>query len=157
VAVDGMLAPLKFQPGMSKTLEGPGYRQVMLSFADMTFGEGLPDEVARSIKAVIAAMPQEAAVGTARAMEDPAAWESDPIKVPVQMILSGAPIWPADYKQQVGKIAPELEFRKLKGTGHCLMLEKPEAFNALLRDFLVRQHALAPPERGAGDAGRAER
>ena len=34
---------------------------------------------------------------------------------------------------------PNLEFHKLPGTGHFLMLEKPEEFNRLLKSFLEKQ------------------
>jgi pimeloyl-ACP methyl ester carboxylesterase len=149
VAVDGMIAPLAFPGGEQQTkaqikaLEGPGYKGVMLKFADMTFGS-LSAELRQSMKAVIASTPQHVALGTAKAMGDPAIWKDDPIKVPVQMILSSSSIWPADYEKQVRKIALELEFHRMKEAGHCLMLERPKEFNALLGGFLKRQNVLKP-------------
>jgi pimeloyl-ACP methyl ester carboxylesterase len=149
VAVDGMIAPLRFPGGEEqmkaqvKAMEGPGFKDVMLKFADMTFGN-LPDEMRESMKAVIASTPQHVAVGTAQAMADPALWKEDPITVPVQMILCAAPIWPADYEKQVAKIAANLEFHRVKGAAHCLTMEKPDEFNALLGEFLTNQNALRP-------------
>jgi pimeloyl-ACP methyl ester carboxylesterase len=109
----------------------------------MTFGN-LPAELRQSMKAVIASTPQHVALGIARAMDDPAIWNDDPIKVPVQMILSPAPVWPADYEKQVGKIAANLEFHTMKGAGHCMMLEKPDEFNALLGQFVMKQGVIKP-------------
>ena len=145
VAVDGMIAPLAFSgnSAQAKLLEGPAYRDIMLRFADMTFGK-LSPKLRRSMKAVIASTPQHVAVGMARAMADPAIWKDDPINVPVQMILSAAPIWPADYEKQVRKLAPQLEFHRMKEVGHCLMLEKPKELNALLHQFLKRQGVSKP-------------
>jgi pimeloyl-ACP methyl ester carboxylesterase len=145
VAVDGMIAPLAFaaSEAQAKALEGPEYKNIMLRFADMTFGK-LSPELRRSMKAVIASTPQHVAVGMAKAMTDPAIWMEDSIKVPLQMILSAAPIWPSDYEKQVRKLAPQLEFHRMKDVGHCLMLEKPEAFNAHLGQFLKRQGLLKP-------------
>jgi pimeloyl-ACP methyl ester carboxylesterase len=34
---------------------------------------------------------------------------------------------------------PKLEFHKIPGTGHFLMLEKPDEFNRLLKSFLEKQ------------------
>jgi pimeloyl-ACP methyl ester carboxylesterase len=149
VAVDGMIAPLAFPGGADrmkaqlKALEGPEYKQVMLRFADMTFG-GLSAELRQSMKAVIASTPQHVALGLAKAMEDPAIWKEDPIKVPVLMILCAAPVsvWPADYEMQVRKIAADLDFQRLKDAGHCAMLEKPKEFNTLLGEFLTKQGVL---------------
>lgn len=145
VAVDGMIVPLPFsgRDKQIKALEGPGYKEVMLKFADMTFGN-LSAELRQSMKAVIANTPQHVALGMAKAMEEPAVWKEDPIKVPVQMILSSAPIWPADYEKQVRKLAPKLEFRRMQRVGHCLMLEKPKEFNALLSEFVSKQGAMKP-------------
>jgi pimeloyl-ACP methyl ester carboxylesterase len=153
VAVDGMIAPLPFPGGAAqvkahqKAMESPEYKEVMLKFADMTFGN-LSAKLRQSMKAVIASTPQHVALGLAKAMEAPAVWEDDPIKVPVQMILCSAPIWPADYEKQVEKIAANLEFHRLSDVGHCMMLEKPDEFNALLRKFLERHGGAKGDERG---------
>ena len=149
VAVDGMIAPLEFPGGEGqlkanlKALEGPDYKEVMLKFADLTFSK-LSPELRKSMKAVIASTPQHVALGNARAMGDPAIWKDDPIKVPVEMILAAAPIWPADYEKQVRKFAPQLDFHTMKEVAHCLMLEKPKEFNALLGEFLKKQGVLKP-------------
>ena len=54
VAVDGMIAPLAFSGSgaQAKLLEGPACKEIMLRFADMTFGK-LSPELRRSMKAVI--------------------------------------------------------------------------------------------------------
>ena len=153
VAVDGMIAPLQFPGGEEqmkaqiKALEGPEYKQVLLNFADMTFGK-LPAELRESMKKVIASTPQHVALGTAKEMGDPAIWKDDPIKVPVQMILSSAPIWPIDYEKQVRTLAPRLDFHRMKDVGHCLTLEKPKEFNELLEEFLKKQRLLKANEAG---------
>ncbi|HLJ91794.1 MAG TPA: alpha/beta hydrolase [Gemmataceae bacterium] len=143
IAVDGMIAPLPFPQGQAKVLEGPNYKAAMLHFADMTFGK-LPADLRQSMKAIIASTPQHVALGVAKAMQEPAIWKDDPIQIPVLMVLSATPIWPADYEQQVRKIAPQLEFYKMKDAGHCLTLEKPKEFNALLGEFLKKQSVLQP-------------
>jgi pimeloyl-ACP methyl ester carboxylesterase len=144
VAVDGMVAPLAMPRMPDRAFDGDGYRETMLRFADRTFGPDASPEVRRSMKEVIAATPRHVALGNMKAMADPAVWKDDPIKVPVQMILAPAPVWPADYEGRVRKLAPRLEFHRMPGVGHCLMLEKPKEFNALLAGFLVQQGVLTP-------------
>jgi pimeloyl-ACP methyl ester carboxylesterase len=74
-------------------------------------------------------------------LSDPSIWNDDPIKVPVQMILAGGrfSIWPADYEQQVRKVAANLDFAKIAGSGHCVMIDKPNEFNSLLDGFLKKE------------------
>jgi pimeloyl-ACP methyl ester carboxylesterase len=146
VAVEGMIVPLPFAaPDAVKGQDGRKAKEMILSLADMTF-RNVPAEVRRSMKEVIANTPEHVVQSSMDGLADPSIWKEDAIKVPVQMILSSGPfsIWPADYEQRVRKLAPKLEFHKMKGAGHCLMLEKPKEFNALLGEFLTKQGALRP-------------
>jgi pimeloyl-ACP methyl ester carboxylesterase len=146
VAVEGMLAPLPFAaPGAVKELDGRKVRESVLRLSDMTSGQ-LPAEMRQAMKAVIASTPDHVAQSTMNALADPSIWKEDTIRVPVQMIVSAGPfsIWPADYEQRVRKLAPNLEFHKIKGAGHCLMLEKPKEFNALLGTFIAKQGVVKP-------------
>jgi pimeloyl-ACP methyl ester carboxylesterase len=34
---------------------------------------------------------------------------------------------------------PKMDYNEIPGTGHFLMMEKPEAFNRLMLDFLGKQ------------------
>jgi pimeloyl-ACP methyl ester carboxylesterase len=145
--VDGMIAPLPFAaPDAVKALDGKKVRQTLLGSMDRAFGKHMPVEVRESMKTVIASTPDHVVASTMKGLADPSMWKDDPIKVPVQMILCANrfSIWPADYEQQVRKIAPQLEFHRIKDTGHCLMLEKPNEFNALLGESLKKQGVLKP-------------
>ncbi len=139
VAVDGMITPLPFAaPGAVKALDARKVRESLLNAVDMTLGKDTPVEVRQWMRGAIARVPDHVVESTMRGLADPSLWKSDPINVPVEMILSSGrfSIWPADYEQQVRKIAPQLEFHRISETGHCLMLEKPNEFNALLGAFL---------------------
>jgi pimeloyl-ACP methyl ester carboxylesterase len=145
VAVEGMIAPLPF--AAPEAVKGQDWRKVkesLLSLAD-TFAN-VPPDVRASLKSVITGNPDHVIQSTWNALADPSIWKEDVITVPVEMILGSGPfsIWPADYEQRVRKLAPDLEFQKIKGAGHCLMLEKPTEFNALLGAFLTKPGILAP-------------
>lgn len=149
VAVDGMLVPLPPPPGMNiddqRSAADRRFAEIQansLRFVDMTTAN-LPADVRQSIRQSVASVPEHALRATMRAMADPAIWNSDRINVPVQMILCGVPIWPIDYEAQVRAVAPQLEFHRIKGMGHFLILQDPAAFNALLGDFLKRQAVIA--------------
>jgi pimeloyl-ACP methyl ester carboxylesterase len=145
VAVEGMIAQLSF--AAPEAVKGQDWRKVkesLLSLTD-TFAN-VPPDVRGSMKAVIAGNPDHVIQSTWNALADPSIWEEDMITVPVEMILSSGPftIWPAEYEQRVRKLAPNLEFQKITGAGHCLMLEKPTEFNALLGAFLTKPGIMTP-------------
>ena len=78
--------------------------------------------------------PEATAAGAMAATWDSSQWRSDPVKVPVLGI----------YADQSGlanrsgmkQIYPTLEYHEIPGTGHFLMMEKPDEFNRLLLAFL---------------------
>ena len=115
---------------------------MILKFSDTTLGRDTPADVREAIKAGVANTPEHVARSTMKGMADPAVWKDDPIKVPVRMIMAATPFWPADYEKQVRKLAPQLDYLKMEGVGHFLLLEKPKEFNAHLGEFLAKQGAL---------------
>jgi pimeloyl-ACP methyl ester carboxylesterase len=67
---------------------------------------------------------------------DPSIWKEDVFMLPVLGLYADYPRSDLDYMK---KRFPRLEFFKIPGTGHFLMLEKPQEFNRLLKSFLDRQ------------------
>lgn len=144
VAVEGMLVVLPFAaPEAVKKLDGKEVRDSLLGSIDTRFGH-MAAAVREEMKAVIAATPDHVADSVMRGLGDPAIWNNDPISVPVQMILAAGrySIWPPDYEQQVRKMAPQLDFRKISDSGHCVMIDKPKEFNDILGEFLKEQGAI---------------
>jgi len=146
VAVEGMIVQLPFAaPDAIKGQDPEEVKKSLLSLVDTTFSN-VPADVRQSMKAVIASTPDHVIQSTWNGLADPSIWKEDKITVPVQMIVNAGPfsIWPADYERRVRKLAPKLEFHKIKQAGHCPMLEKPKEFNALLGEFITRQGELKP-------------
>jgi pimeloyl-ACP methyl ester carboxylesterase len=94
----------------------------MLSLAE-TFAN-VPSDVRQSLKTVIASNPDHVIQRSWNALADSSIWKEDVIMVPVEMILGSGSfsIWPADYEQRVRKLASNLEFQKIEGAGHSVML-----------------------------------
>lgn len=108
-AVDGMLAP-----GMDKDLRG-------------------------FVRAEMLKAPQHVVLGGVLAMGDAKIYAPDPIGVPLLAVHAKSPYWSADYEAFVRSLNPKVDYRVMEGVSHFLMLEKPEAFNALLAGFLAAQ------------------
>lgn len=83
------------------------------------------------------AAPESTAVGAMNATFDPANWKGDVFTMPILGIYAekSALNNPAYMKDHF----PQLEYHEVPGTGHFVMLDKPEEFNAILLAFLNRQ------------------
>jgi pimeloyl-ACP methyl ester carboxylesterase len=74
-------------------------------------------------------------------MTDPKVYVKDPpIGVPVLGVYTSQ--WPKDYRPEIAGFIPKLDYRTLDGAGHFLMMERPDAFNDLVRAFLRQQGLL---------------
>jgi pimeloyl-ACP methyl ester carboxylesterase len=139
VVVDGPLQ-WKADPAqveaMLAAFRADTYRDTVGSFVDSLPGDGLSAELRASIRAMATAVPQEAVVGGLQAAADPALWNDDPIDVPLLMVLARQPAWDDAYEAWVRAHAPDVRYVVLDGVSHFLMLERPDAFDALLTEFV---------------------
>lgn len=78
--------------------------------------------------------PGETAAGAMEAILDPSIYEDDVFAQPILGLYADGSriIDPESLKDRF----PKLEYREIQGTGHFLMLEKPDEFNELLLSFL---------------------
>jgi sigma-B regulation protein RsbQ len=81
--------------------------------------------------------PEATAVGAMNATFDPAGQTVDIPMVPILGIYAGRPLASRDA---VLSHFPNAEYTQIPGTGHFLMLEKPQEFNRLLLTFLAQQN-----------------
>ncbi len=81
--------------------------------------------------------PSETAAHAAmQATFDRSHWSSDPVTAPVLAIYAdGSRLADRDGMK---RLYPTLEYHEIPETDHFLMMEKPDAFNRLLTDFLAR-------------------
>jgi pimeloyl-ACP methyl ester carboxylesterase len=143
VAVDGRLRKFDLPPETIKKFaaqfERPDFKAVVGKFIDGMLTKDTPEEVRKHLKEAYPAAPAHVAISAMKAMLDPAIWKDDPIKVPSQAILAkSGPSWTAEYEKHVRELAPGIDYQKMDGVGHFLMMEKPKEFNALLMGFLKK-------------------
>jgi pimeloyl-ACP methyl ester carboxylesterase len=124
-------------------LEGEGGRAHFLKMLDGMVGPVKDEALRASIRSRMAACPQPAVAGAARAMFDPAIWRDDAIGVPLLSILARSPFWDEAYRAYVRSLNAAAEFVDLDGVSHFLMMEKPGEVNAAVAAFVAR--ALRPP------------
>jgi pimeloyl-ACP methyl ester carboxylesterase len=82
--------------------------------------------------------PEATAAGAMAAMFDPAIRWTDTIEAPALAVYAGTGTIPDVAKTR--EIIPSFEATKVEGTGHFLMMEKPQEFNRLLTEFLAKIH-----------------
>lgn len=141
VLVDGALrsmVPEAQVPQILAAFESPDYEGVVANFVKSLPAPDLAAEDRQRILDMATAQRQEAVVGGFRAAVDPAIWETDdPIRVPVLMLNAPQPAWSDDYVAFVRDLVPDLDYRIFpEGTGHFLMVERPDEFREAVTDFV---------------------
>jgi pimeloyl-ACP methyl ester carboxylesterase len=141
VFVDGLLpAGGAAAPNVGAMMAGPGGRQARESMIRGMFSASTTPAVQTKILDMMLAAPEATAVGAMTATFDAGGEMADineVLKVPAFGLY-------ADRSQMGTREAmqarfPNSEYTQIPGTGHFLMLEKPEEFNRLLLAFLAKQ------------------
>jgi sigma-B regulation protein RsbQ len=139
VFVDGVVT-LSGRPGGApdpQRVAGPdGKKNRETLIRGMFSASTTPAEQTKILDMMLAA-PESTAVGAMQATFDPAIWKGDVLTMPILGIYaeksaSGNQAYMKDH-------FPKMEYHEVAGSGHFVMLDKPEEFNALLLAFLNRQ------------------
>jgi sigma-B regulation protein RsbQ len=143
VAVDGPLdvrpfAAANLPPGFPPPLTGPEGRTAREGMIRSMFIPETPAALQEHILKMMLAAPEATAVGAMNAMFDPAIRWNDAIKVPALTVYAGTANVPDPAATK--ELYPLHEATQVKGTGHFLMMEKPDEFNRLLAGFLTKIH-----------------
>ena len=146
VAVDGSLRKFPGGPEAADAFiapfRSPQYREATARVLDASFPTPGTEALRDREKAVALSTPQHVMVSALEGMFDPAIWSEDPIGVPLLVVTARSTSWGPDYEAAVRRLAPAAEYHELEGTGHFLMLEKAEDFNAILAKFLAANRLL---------------
>ena len=120
-----------------KAVSGPdGVKARETMIRSMFSASTTPDEQKHILSMMLAA-PESTAVGAMQATFDPANWKGDVFQQPILGLYadhSGA-----GNREYMNTHFPNMEYHEIAGTGHFLMIEKPEEFNQLLIAFLDKQ------------------
>lgn len=125
----------------SRNKGGGDYKTRMASRLDGLIGTTAAPQLRDEIKAEMLRTPEHVAASCSYEMTDPKVYVKDPpIGVPVLGVYTSQ--WPKDYRPEIAGFIPKLDYRTLDGAGHFLMMERPDAFNDLVRAFLRQQGLL---------------
>jgi pimeloyl-ACP methyl ester carboxylesterase len=131
VAVDG---PVVFGDGPPPIPEPPLTMEMRENLIRSMFVEDTPEAVQEHVLSMMLDAPEATANGAMAAMFDPVLREEHVIDAPILFVGAGnRPLLDVSAERDV---VPNEEAVQLAGTGHFLMMEKPDEFNALLRTFL---------------------
>jgi pimeloyl-ACP methyl ester carboxylesterase len=140
VLVDGLVSapPQSLVTSIADRFAGPDGLKAREGMIRGMFSAATTPDIQKHILSMMLAAPEATAVGAMKAALDPAIWKDDVFNIPVLALYSDSPSDDGTGASMKSRF-PELEFHKIPGTGHFLMLEKPEEFNRLLKDFLAKQ------------------
>jgi pimeloyl-ACP methyl ester carboxylesterase len=143
VAVDGPLdvrpfAAANLSAGFPPPMTGPEGLKAREGMIKSMFIAETPAPLQEHILKMMLAAPEATAVGAMNAMFDPAIRWSDVIRSPALTVYAGTANVPDPAATK--ELYPLHEATQVKGTGHFLMMEKPDEFNRLLAGFLAKIH-----------------
>jgi sigma-B regulation protein RsbQ len=141
VFVDGLVAlgaarqggPPPPQPERMRGPDGLKNREAMIRGM---FTPATPQPLQQHILKMMLAPSESTAYGAMMATFDPAIWKDDVMTMPVLGIYADKSALgnPAYSK----KLYPSFEYVEIPGTGHFVMMEKPQEFNKLLMGFVEK-------------------
>jgi len=137
VLVDGTIFPPREamnRQGRGLIYRGESGRRARLLAVRSYFGAAASPEVRQHIERVMMATAEATAAGAIDGMLSMDVWRDEsPVRVPTLAVYAATSSIPETYLR---KLFPALRYHRVPGTGHFLMLEKPDAVNRLLLAFL---------------------
>jgi pimeloyl-ACP methyl ester carboxylesterase len=141
VGVDGAFVrvfPASMGPPIVSQLKSDTYVQFIEQMMPQMFPY-TPEEDQASITAMAIATPQHVLIGTFEAALADDAFPGDPIEEPVLAVVAHeAPFWTDAYFEQVVALAPMTQIIRMQRVGHFVMLDRPDAFNEVLVEWIER-------------------
>jgi sigma-B regulation protein RsbQ len=140
VFVDGLMplppAQAAAMANQGAAMAGPNGRAAREAMVRRFFVAGTTPEVQTKVLNMMLGAPEATAVGAMNATREPAGQTTDVPMIPILGIYASPGL---ASEQAVHAAFPWVEYTSIPGTGHFLMLEKPEEFNRLLLAFLAKQ------------------
>jgi pimeloyl-ACP methyl ester carboxylesterase len=140
VAVDGPLDMRVFPQAPSGTglpaVTGPDGLKVRETVIRSMFIPETSVEVQNRILEMMLAAPEATAAGAMAAVFDPAIRWTEVIEAPVLAVYAGTAQVPDPATTK--ELFPNYDVMQMAGTGHFLMMEKPDEFNRVVAEFLAK-------------------
>jgi len=117
-----------------QTMTGPNGMRARETMIRGMFTPATPAAVQQHVLKMMLAAPEATASGAMLATFDTSYWKEDVLTMPVLGIYAGSS--PMSNRENLKKLFPNSEYVQVAGTGHFVMMERPEEFNRLLAAFL---------------------
>jgi pimeloyl-ACP methyl ester carboxylesterase len=136
VAVDGPLDMRGFGDGFKPpSLAGPDGLKAREGMIRGMFTPDTPPALQQKILKMMLKAPEATAEGAMRSIMDPSLRQADVTPMPALAIWAGTNKQIPDVDEEK-KILPHYSQTQVAGTGHFVMMEKPEEFNRLVTTFV---------------------
>lgn len=135
VAVDGHLEQrgwTKIEPSTE-----PVTRATRAAFIEAMFVDGTAEPLRQDIRAMMMGASAMTAQGAFNAMASPDNQSTQIIKAPALTVWANNTRQDPDFDTR--EFIPDWNETRLPDTGHFLMMEQPDEFNAILREFLLKR------------------
>lgn len=138
VFVDGLVnLPEGVQGPDPKAMSGPDGPKAREAMIRSMFSASTTPDMQKRILSMMLGAPETTAVGAMQATFDRANWRGDVFEEPILGLY-------ADHSRSGDRVYmkahfPNMDYAEIEGTGHFLMIEKPDEFNRLLIAFLDKQ------------------
>ena len=129
-------AELKEMADFLEGLFGPERPQFVRFFIESTFYGRTPEVLRTEIMEKMSSADEYAANSSMKEFIKPGNWTERSYGVPALAIYSEHEYIPPDHEAYLRTVFPELTYEEWAETGHFLMMEAPERFNAALEKFL---------------------
>jgi len=140
VAVDGPLDIRGFPPPQAgqapPPMTGPEGLEAREAMIRGMFTKDTPAALQQQVLKMMLDTPEATAAGAMAAVFDPSLRTSDVLPMPALAVFAGTAQVPDEAVTR--QVLPDYEAAQIAGTGHFLMMEKPDEFNRLLAAFLDR-------------------
>jgi pimeloyl-ACP methyl ester carboxylesterase len=138
VAVDGLLidsATAERFLSFAKVFQSPDAMATRQKMVESLFSAATAPELKERIRKGMLSAPADVAAGAMLGMASPAFWHDDTIGLPFLEIAAGnnQSLTLESLKRHFAKA----ELKRIDGTGHFLMMEKPAEFDRMLLDWLA--------------------
>jgi pimeloyl-ACP methyl ester carboxylesterase len=134
VVVDGSVLTRPENAERVKSFQGSDASKARLEFIRSMFSSATKPDLRARIEKMMMTPSDVTAAGAMAALGEINNWKDDVISAPVLGIY--AENSRRANREVLSRIFPSFEYAEIPGTGHFLMLEKPEEFNRVLIAFL---------------------
>lgn len=134
VAVDGAL---DVRPWTRFGNRGPMTRERRASAIESMFVDSTAKELRDHIRTMMMGASDTTAAGASAALVSPDNLSDELIMAPALTVWAGTRVMDEDFDTR--DMLPNWEDVRMAGTGHFLMMEQPEGFNAILRAFVEQR------------------